>query len=316
MAETSSEERRQKLFVGGLNRETTDDTLREYFEKYGELTDCVVIRDSESKASRGFGYVTFKDYRITKKVLEVKRTQGHTIDGKEVEVKRAIPRDDSSSTAHQKTKKVFVGGIPDEATIEDIQNAVADVLEANPVLVDLIKKKNEPDKHRGFCFVELDNEDDADELCCIKKIELRGKMVEVKKAEPKGGSGGGGGDSGPRGGRGGGRSGGRGGGGGGRDYDRYRGSGYGSGGGGGYGGGGYGSSYGGGGGYGGGGYDSYGGSSGGYGGYSDGYGGGYGGSYGAYDGYGGGGGMGGGMYGQSSYAPSGGRGRGARYRPY
>lgn len=312
MAETSSEERRQKLFVGGLNRETSDDTLREYFEKYGELTDCVVIRDSETKQSRGFGYVTFKDYRVTKKVLEVKRTEGpHTIDGKECEVKRAIPRDDSSSTAHQKTKKVFVGGIPDNATSEDIHNAVADVLEANPVLVDLIKKKNEPDKHRGFCFVELENEDDADELCCIKKIELRGKMVEVKKAEPKGGSGGGGGDSGPRGGRGGGR----GGGGGGRDYGRYRGAGYGSGGGGGYGGGGYSSGGYGGGGYGGGGYDSYSGG-GGYGSYGDSsYGGGYGGgSYSPYDGYG----SGMGMYGQSSYPPSnGGRGgRGARYRPY
>ncbi|XP_031556102.1 glycine-rich RNA-binding protein 10-like [Actinia tenebrosa] len=308
MAEMSSEERRQKLFVGGLNRETSDDNLREYFEKYGELTDCVVIRDSETKQSRGFGYVTFKDYRVTKKVLEVKRTQGpHVIDGKECEVKRAIPRDDSSSTAHQKTKKVFLGGIPDSATDEDIHNAVADVLEANPVLVDLIKKKNEPDKHRGFCFVELENEDDADELCCIKKIELKGKMVEIKKAEPKGGSGGG--DSGgPRGGRGGGRSFG---GGGGRDYGRSRGAGYGSGGGG-YGGGGYSSYGGGGGGYGGGSYDSYGG--GGYGGYSDGYGGGYGGSY-PYDSYGGGS-M--GMYGQSSYPPSnGGRGgHGARYRPY
>lgn len=32
----------RKLFIGGLSFETTDDSLREHFEKWGTLTDCVV----------------------------------------------------------------------------------------------------------------------------------------------------------------------------------------------------------------------------------------------------------------------------------
>eukprot|EP00971_Amphidinium_carterae_P114970 2277316-Amphidinium_carterae.1 len=43
-----------KIFVGGLSRDTTDDNLRDYFSQFGELTDCVVIRDPETKRPRGF----------------------------------------------------------------------------------------------------------------------------------------------------------------------------------------------------------------------------------------------------------------------
>lgn len=306
---STSESRRQKLFVGGLCRETSDETLKAYFSKYGELSDSVVIRDMNTKESRGFGYVTFDDYRITKTVLKDKRCNGpHRIDDKEVEVKRAIPRDDDTRVSKTKTCKVFIGGIPDGATEEDIKDSVENALEAEIVKVDLIKKKNEQGEavgHRGFCFVQVDNDDDTDELCCIKKVEIKGKMVDMKKAEPRGTEGGGGGGGRPRGGRGGG----------GGYQSRGRGS-YGNSGGfsGGGGGGAYSSGYD----YSGGGYDQqYGGYSGGGGGYAA-YGSGGGGSN-YYDSYGGE--M--GMYGQSSYYPPSGGGGGSRggrggrrYQPY
>ena len=291
--QTGNEERLLKLFVGGLKRETEDDTLKEYFAPYGEMSDCVILREGQTKKSRGFGYVTFTSADSVLKVLKDKKENGtHSIDGKEVEVKRAIPRDDQSSTAHQKSKKIFIGGLPDDATKEDIQQIVTLRIEAAPTKVDLIMKKNEDGtmstKHRGFCFVEFDDEDIVDELCCIKKVDICGKMVEMKKAEPKdkGGQGQGG-----RGGRGGARGGySRGGGGGGGYYS-----------GGDFGGGGY----------------PQGGYQGGYNpyqGYADPS------AYAYYDPYGGG--MGtypqaASTYGAQSYGGQGGRGRGAgRYQPY
>ena len=33
--------------------------LREYFEKYGEVTNCNLKTDYDTKKSRGFGFVTF-----------------------------------------------------------------------------------------------------------------------------------------------------------------------------------------------------------------------------------------------------------------
>ena len=39
----------RKLFVGGLSYETTDDGLKEHFEKYGEIVDHIVMKDPQSK---------------------------------------------------------------------------------------------------------------------------------------------------------------------------------------------------------------------------------------------------------------------------
>lgn len=38
-----------KIFVGGLPPELTVDTLRDYFSRYGEVVDCVIVSDKETK---------------------------------------------------------------------------------------------------------------------------------------------------------------------------------------------------------------------------------------------------------------------------
>jgi len=39
----------RKLFIGGLSYSTTDDSLREYFCQFGDLIDCVVMKDVTTK---------------------------------------------------------------------------------------------------------------------------------------------------------------------------------------------------------------------------------------------------------------------------
>ncbi|VDD96766.1 unnamed protein product [Enterobius vermicularis] len=50
-----------KIFVGGLPYHTTDKTLHEYFEQFGEIEEAVVITDRQTQKSRGYGFVTMKD---------------------------------------------------------------------------------------------------------------------------------------------------------------------------------------------------------------------------------------------------------------
>ena len=45
----------RKLFLGGLDYSTTEDGLRNHFDKYGKLVDVVVMRFPDTKRSRGFG---------------------------------------------------------------------------------------------------------------------------------------------------------------------------------------------------------------------------------------------------------------------
>ncbi|TFL04871.1 hypothetical protein BDV98DRAFT_501689, partial [Pterulicium gracile] len=42
-----------------LSWTTTDDSLRHAFSAYGQVLDCIVMRDRDTGRSRGFGFVTY-----------------------------------------------------------------------------------------------------------------------------------------------------------------------------------------------------------------------------------------------------------------
>lgn len=47
-----------KIFVGGLPYHTSDKTLHEYFEQFGDIEEAVVITDRNTQKSRGYGFVS------------------------------------------------------------------------------------------------------------------------------------------------------------------------------------------------------------------------------------------------------------------
>jgi RNA recognition motif-containing protein len=78
-----------KIFIGGLSWQTTEETLRYYFSKYGELADVALMIDKKTGKPRGFGFIKMMDPKAADVVME----HDHTIDGRLVDVKRALPRD-------------------------------------------------------------------------------------------------------------------------------------------------------------------------------------------------------------------------------
>jgi hypothetical protein len=72
-----------RLFVGGLAPETTDESLRMHFEKYGKLIESSVILDKRSKQSRGFGFLAFQFGIVPEYIL----SDQHVIDGKSVGIR-------------------------------------------------------------------------------------------------------------------------------------------------------------------------------------------------------------------------------------
>ena len=64
-----------KIFVGGLPYHTTDQSLREFFEQFGEIEEAVVITDRQTGKSRGYGFVSislFHKYIILNTFLYIR----------------------------------------------------------------------------------------------------------------------------------------------------------------------------------------------------------------------------------------------------
>ncbi|XP_056844164.1 uncharacterized protein LOC108806374 isoform X2 [Raphanus sativus] len=61
MGEGGGDTKLTKIFVGGLAWETQKDTMRRYFEQFGEIVEAVVISDKNTGRSKGYGFVTFKE---------------------------------------------------------------------------------------------------------------------------------------------------------------------------------------------------------------------------------------------------------------
>jgi RNA-binding protein Musashi len=180
------------------------------------------MRDGASGRSRGFGFLTFKDAR-TVNIVMVKE---HYLDGKivrphsstsryslfrsgpssfsgphlsyfcifprsspqsstkskssqipKIDPKRAIPRDEQ-----ERTSKIFVGGVSQEATEQDFKEYF---MQFGRVIDATLMMDKDTGRPRGFGFVTFDSEA-AVEACLEIPLEIHGKPIEVKKAQPRG----------------------------------------------------------------------------------------------------------------------------------
>jgi len=81
--------RSNKLFVGGIAPETSESEFRAYFEKFGHVSDAVIMVDHISGRSRGFGFVTFESEESAESCMQ---NVPHTIHSKMVDCKFAVPK--------------------------------------------------------------------------------------------------------------------------------------------------------------------------------------------------------------------------------
>ncbi len=81
-----------KLFVGNLPFSSTDDSLREAFAAYGNVTSASVVMDRETGRSRGFGFVEFE--KAEEADAAIAAWNGKAMDGRPLTVNVARPRED------------------------------------------------------------------------------------------------------------------------------------------------------------------------------------------------------------------------------
>ncbi|XP_078167253.1 glycine-rich RNA-binding protein 4, mitochondrial-like [Carex rostrata] len=87
-----------KLFVGGLSYSTDDQSLKEAFDNFGNVTEARVITDRETGRSRGFGFISFD-------TDEAAESAQSSMDGQEVQ-----GRNIRVSLANERPASGFRGG--------------------------------------------------------------------------------------------------------------------------------------------------------------------------------------------------------------
>uniref|UniRef100_A0A2K5EW31 DAZ-associated protein 1 n=1 Tax=Aotus nancymaae TaxID=37293 RepID=A0A2K5EW31_AOTNA len=182
----------RKLFVGGLDWSTTQETLRSYFSQYGEVVDCVIMKDKTTNQSRGFGFVKFKDPNCVGTVLA---SRPHTLDGRNIDPKPCTPRgmqpertrpkegwQKGPRSDNSKSNKIFVGGIPHNCGETELREYFKKFGVVTEVVMIYDAEKQRP---RGFGFITFEDEQSVDQAVNMHFHDIMGKKVEVKRAEPR-----------------------------------------------------------------------------------------------------------------------------------
>jgi cold-inducible RNA-binding protein len=86
-----------KLFVGNLSFNTTENDLQDMFAAHGTVTEANLMMDRATGRPRGFGFVTMGTPEEAQKAVEA--LNGQSVDGRALTVNLARPREERSGNA-------------------------------------------------------------------------------------------------------------------------------------------------------------------------------------------------------------------------
>jgi len=155
-----------KMFVGGISKSTTTNSLRQYFESFGSVRDVEIKVDPQTGGSRGFGFVLFLN---EDSVTAVCNHGDHYLDGKKIDPKRAEKRN----------AKIFVGGLKSDTTDESIQATFGQYGEIELFERRMDKNKGTP---QAFCFITFKDDSVAQRICKDRWVQVEDKRAECKIA--------------------------------------------------------------------------------------------------------------------------------------
>ncbi|KAF8548777.1 RNA-binding domain-containing protein [Imleria badia] len=159
------------MFIGGLNWDTTDDSLRNYFSQFGKVDACTIMRDAAGR-SRCFAFLTFEDPASVNAVM----VREHFLDGKIIDPKRAIPRQE-----HQRATKLFIGGLAGSVTSESMREFFS---QFGKVIDSTVMLDRETGRSKGFGFVSFEDTN-VQPFLGFGNLQIDGKLIDVKLAQPR-----------------------------------------------------------------------------------------------------------------------------------
>ena len=88
-----------KIFVGKLSYDTTEQTLTELFQAYGDVTSVAVIIDRDTNRSKGFAFIEMADLKSAQ--TAIKELDNKEVDGRNIAVSAAKEREERPRNNNQ-----------------------------------------------------------------------------------------------------------------------------------------------------------------------------------------------------------------------
>jgi cold-inducible RNA-binding protein len=82
----------EKIYVGNLSFNTTEDTLRTLFAEFGEVESINLITDRNTGRPRGFAFVEMATQQAAQ--ASISSLNGKLVDDREIKVDKAKPQAD------------------------------------------------------------------------------------------------------------------------------------------------------------------------------------------------------------------------------
>ncbi|CAF0805260.1 unnamed protein product [Didymodactylos carnosus] len=168
----------KKLIFTNLSVKTTDDSLKTYLLKYGDIIDCLINKDNEGNSL----YTGFVTYQSTTSVDRVMLSRPHLIDSKIVKVHRAMPEQgDGDCSIHLQVYEIFISGIRKSETSEMFKTYFSHY--GHVVKCQLMNYRN--NSNRAFGFLSFNDTDCVDKVILERPHVIQKRHYHVRKSIPK-----------------------------------------------------------------------------------------------------------------------------------
>ena len=187
----------RKLFVAGLPDSITEDVLRQLFEATGgTVVEVSLPKDRATGRPRGFGFVTLATSEEANSARE--SLDGSFQAGKSISVRPfqpepprreggmgSGPRSAGGPQANAPDRTLYVGNLPYDATVEEVEGLIG-ATSAGPVV--RVHLPMDPEgRKRGFGFVTMASAEAAKAAIeALSTANVRGRRLVVNLAHPKG----------------------------------------------------------------------------------------------------------------------------------
>ncbi|KAI1710957.1 RNA recognition motif domain-containing protein [Ditylenchus destructor] len=168
-----SERDARTLFVTGLSKDTTEDSLRKYFSRFWDVTNCKIIRDKMTGISRQFGFVELATVEEAEQASL--STERHFIDCKVVNVQMR------GNKELEEKYRIFVGHLSKETSKETLLRYFSQF----GVVFACAVHYNEDNLSRGFGSVTYKSQDSVDRALNSQPHSIDNKVVTVEHADSR-----------------------------------------------------------------------------------------------------------------------------------